>query len=253
MTTRFRGGGFHERCSQKSYKVEIRESIIKQLIIVLTKNFSSVNGELFAFDENQENPSLTFSVVVGKKGMAWGRGIHSYWLLPGKHKTEGDEKAPAGLFTLSSLFGQEHPKQTNMPFLAVSNTHFCVDDPSSQFYNVIVNEKEVEKDWSSAEEMHRADGLYEQGVVIDHNADPVTPNMGSCIFMHQWRSSDRGTAGCTAMSQINMRKLVEWLDIHCEPHLVQIPKEGYSAFLSSLRVETSKEIVTKRLGKLINA
>lgn len=226
---------------------------MKQLIIVLTKEFSSVEGELFAFDGDREHPIFTFPVVVGKKGMAWGRGLHNYWLLSGQHKREGDERAPAGLFTLGFLFGREPPGQVNMPFLSVTNEHFCVDDPTSQFYNIIVNEKEVVKDWKSAEEMQRADGLYELGIVIDHNADPVTPGMGSCIFMHRRRQADRGTAGCTAMKQENTLQLATWLDVKSEPHLIQIPEEGYSAFLSSLRVEPSRTAVTKRLGKLINA
>lgn len=226
---------------------------MKQLIVVLTKDFSSVQGELFAFDEGQENPTFSFPVVVGQKGMAWGRGLHSYWLLSGEHKKEGDAKAPAGLFALSSLFGRTQPKQTHMPFLAVTKEHYCVDDPNSQFYNIIVSDKEVVKDWKSAEEMARADGLYELGVVIDHNADPVTPNRGSCIFMHRWRQEDRGTDGCTAMSRENLGQLTSWLNAESDPHLVQIPKEGYPSFLSSLRVEPSKTAVTNRLGKLINA
>ena len=224
---------------------------MKQLIVVITNDFSAVKGELFAFDDEREDPSFSFPVVVGKKGMGWGRGLHSYWHLPGEHKKEGDAKAPAGLFSLSSLFGKAVPKQTLMPFLAVEEAHICVDDVASYFYNVIVDEREVVKDWKSAEEMKRSDGLYDLGVVIDHNSDPVTPGMGSCIFMHRWRDPGKGTAGCTAMSPENLERLTLWLDVECDPHLVQIPKEGYSSFLSSLRVEPSKTAVTKRLGKLI--
>ena len=226
---------------------------MRQLVVVITKDFFSVEGELFAFDEKREEPLFSFPVVVGKKGMAWGRGLHSYWLLPGQHKKEGDEKAPAGIFSLSSLFGRHRPKQSNMPFLEAKNVHHCVDDPASKYYNVILDESEVVKDWKSAEKMQRDDGLYDLGVVIDHNADPVTPGMGSCIFMHRWRSRDEGTTGCTAISPENLQRLTEWLDAECAPHLVQIPKEGYSSFLSSLRVEPSKTAVTNRLGKLINA
>ena len=226
---------------------------MKQLIIVLTEEFSSVEGELFAFEEEKEKPSFFFPIVVGKSGMAWGRGVHDYWLLPGQHKREGDLKAPAGLFALSSVFGEVEPEHCNLPFLQVTPAHYSVDDPTSQFYNIIVSEKEVMKDWKSAEEMQRKDDLYKLGIVIDHNSDPVTPGMGSSIFMYQCRGSSMGTDGGTAMSSENLLQLVEWLDACSEPHVVQLPKVGYSAFLSSLRREPNKTAVTKRLGKLIKA
>ena len=34
---------------------------------------------------------------------------------------------------------------------------------------------------------------------------------GSCIFAHLWKSADSATAGCTAMAELAMRKLLAWL------------------------------------------
>lgn len=225
---------------------------MQQLVVVLTQTFSDSEGTLFAFEEGEE-PLFAFPIVVGEKGMAWGRGHHRYWHLSGLHKREGDNRAPAGLFSLSALFGKEELREARMPFLRSAESHFCIDDPHSTFYNVIVDAHGVANDWKSAEEMVRNDGLYDLGVVIDHNADPVTPGMGSCIFMHRWREEGWSTAGCTAMSSENLVRLCSWLDSEKDPHLFQVPREGYSSLLSSLRVEESKIAVTKRVGKLMRA
>lgn len=226
---------------------------MRQLVVVLTEHFSSVAGQLYAFEEGSDTALFSFPVVVGKKGMAWGRGGQSDCRLTDPQKNEGDAKSPAGLFSLTSLFGSVPISGVKMPFLLVTKRHFCVDDPASRSYNVIVDETEVVKDWKSAEEMLRKDSLYEKGVVINHNVDPITPGMGSCIFMHCWRNASCGTAGCTAMSPENLDRLIHWLDRSLDPYLVQTPKEGYPLFLSSLRIDTMRASVTKRLGPLINA
>ena len=61
------------------------------------------------------------------------------------------------------------------------------------------------KDWNSYEIMLRDDGLYDRGLVINHNMNPSLVKYGSAIFMHIWPSEMFSTAGCTAMSKKNMR------------------------------------------------
>ena len=111
-------------------------------------------------------------------------------------------------------------------------------------------------DWRSAETMRRSDDLYRWGLVVGHNRpcplgiatfpevppaprpfrlprqgpipnDTAIPGAGSAIFMHIWRSSDSGTAGCTAMTGEAMQELLVWLDPKADPVLVQFTRPVY--------------------------
>jgi len=102
----------------------------------------------------------------------------------------------------------------------ISETLLAVDDPQSRFYNQIVDSAQVVKDWASTEFMRRADGLYRCGIVVAHN--PANQSgAGSCIFMHLWRGEGQPTAGCTAMSEENLKRVLAWLDPALEPRLIQ--------------------------------
>ena len=84
----------------------------------------------------------------------------------------------------------------------------------------------VTVDWNSSEHMLREE-VYRWGLVVDHNADPVTPGAGSCIFMHIWRGPGHGTVGCTAMPQEKLESVIGWLDPARKPLLVQLPLAQY--------------------------
>jgi L,D-peptidoglycan transpeptidase YkuD (ErfK/YbiS/YcfS/YnhG family) len=114
-----------------------------------------------------------------------------------------------------------------------SPTLRCVDDVASAFYNRIVDEALVKKDWTSAEDMRRTDELYRLVVVVGHNDSPVTPGGGSCIFLHLRANPTSTTAGCTAFDAAPMEALVRWLDPAKRPVLVQLPRAVYAALRRS--------------------
>ncbi|MNT94259.1 hypothetical protein D3C72_2359060 [compost metagenome] len=49
-------------------------------------------------------------------------------------------------------------------------------------------------------------------MVIRYNDNPIIKGKGSAIFMHIWRSQDKPTAGCVAMSEVNLLKVMNRLD-----------------------------------------
>ncbi len=160
-------------------------------------------------------------VALGRNGLAWGLGEHSS--SPPPHfrlKREGDGCSPAGVFRLPSAFGEAPVPTCKLRYVAISETLLAVDDPQSRFYNQIVDSAQVVKDWASTEFMRRADGLYRRGIVVAHN--PANQSgAGSCIFMHLWRGEGQPTAGCTAMSEENLERVLAWLDPALEPRLIQ--------------------------------
>lgn len=164
--------------------------------------------------------------------MAWGRGLHGQPPLAGPVKREGDGKAPAGAFALPAAFGYAPAKRAGdlkLPYIAITDSVVGVDDLKSKHYNRILRvDASVKKDWTSQETMRRSDGLYEWGVVVGHNTDPIEPGAGSCIFLHIWRGPGQPTAGCTAMARDRIVALTRWLDAHARPVLVQLPREAYN-------------------------
>ena len=114
-----------------------------------------------------------------------------------------------------------------MTSLKVDLQTFCVDDSKSAFYNQIVKTDTVKKDWDSAETMRMKSDVYKYGIFVDYNTKPATPNGGSCIFMHIWSGSTSPTAGCTAMKEADILKLIDFLDQKKNPILVQVPRSEY--------------------------
>jgi D-alanyl-D-alanine dipeptidase len=114
-----------------------------------------------------------------------------------------------------------------MPYLNLTSSVECVDDARSKFYNRVLDRASVSPDWNSSEQMLRPDGLYRWGLVVDHNAEPVTAGAGSCIFLHIWLGTGVGTTGCTAMAQEQLEGVLARLDPARRPLLVQLPRPQY--------------------------
>ncbi len=211
-----------------------------QCIVVLTENWTSTTGVMRSFERHgfrdkwKEHHS-SLPVVVGKKGLGLGRGVVRLNLRGAPIKKEGDDKAPAGIFRLSTVFGYAPARSADwvkLPYLALTKRIESIDDPRSVYYNKLVDRSKVAKvDWRSSEQMRRADVLYKWGVVVDHNAAAI-PGAGSCIFFHVWQSSSSPTAGCTAMRERDLVSLIRWLDPARHPVLVQMPRAAYRSLRS---------------------
>jgi D-aminopeptidase len=167
---------------------------------------------------------------LGRAGLAWGRGLHPAG-LPGPEKREGDGRSPAGVFDLRLVTGHAKaaPPGTRMPYREATAGLRCVDDAFSSRYNQLADEAKTKKDWSSAEDMRRADDLYRFVVWVGHNDTPVVPGGGSCIFLHLRAGPDATTSGCTAFEPEPMERLLRWLDPVARPVLVQLPDAEYRA------------------------
>lgn len=208
-----------------------------QLVIVVTPSLESAHGKLIRFTRESNQPEWrptgdSITVLVGKKGLAWGIGLHSQNDKTIPVKIEGDGKSPAGAFTLGTAFGYlpaEKIGELRFPYLQVSQTLECVDDVNSRYYNQLLERDKVEnKDWQSSERMLLSGIWYELGVVVDHNNDPPQKEGGSCIFLHNWSDPADSTTGCTAMDRSNMKMIIEWLDIAKHPVLVQLTRDLYT-------------------------
>jgi L,D-peptidoglycan transpeptidase YkuD (ErfK/YbiS/YcfS/YnhG family) len=217
-----------------------------QMIVVTTSGWNVVEGRLQRYEratslEKWRPVGEPISIVVGKNGLGWGIGVIATGdaiarVATDPVKREGDGKAPAGVFALGTAFGyaSQPLPGLKMPYLSLTPSTECVDDIGSKHYNRVVDRSVVAPDWNSSEHMRNAGESYRWGIVVDHNGtvtrgntDPPEPGGGSCVFLHIWHSHNQGTAGCTAMSEIELETLLTWLDPARMPLLVQLPEPTY--------------------------
>lgn len=212
--------------------------IARQLVLVTAPAWTSTTATLRRFERKARSSAWTevgapMPVNLGRSGLGWGRGLHGDALGDGPAKEEGDGRAPAGVFRLTQVFGEdpgnsEPIRQLKLPYRFASADLQCVDDVNSVHYNRIVERSRIDHpDWTSHEDMLRMDGQYALGLVVGQNADPVVPGRGSCVFVHIWRGPGLPTAGCTAAAAADLRRLARWLDERRQPVLVQLPYAEY--------------------------
>ena len=211
----------------------------RQLLLVTVADWNAPQGTLRRYAragaDSWQPVGSPIPVVVGRAGLAWGRGLHGE--QAGPLKREGDGRAPAGVFKLSATFGYEPDPPGNLPHHHATEQLLCIDDPASIRYNKLLDRAQIQHpDWSSAEQMRRADDQYRLGVVVEHNTNPVEPGRGSCIFLHVWAGADQPTSGCTAMQPEAMRAVARWLDWMAEPILVQLPSSEYQRLRASWKL-----------------
>jgi zinc D-Ala-D-Ala dipeptidase len=199
-----------------------------RLLVVTTSGRDAVDGALIRYERQHgkwKSVGRPVPVVVGKAGMAWDPKLaRSPGLLVGPVKHEGDNRSPAGIFPLWNTFGFA-PTELHR-YIMLTPAMECVDDPNSKHYNQVLSRISVAApDWSSSEKMRTIDG-YRWGAIVLYNAQPPVPGNGSCIFLHVWTGPGQGTAGCTAMSERDMKRLVRRLKSG-NTLLVQMPAPEY--------------------------
>jgi len=195
----------------------------KQLIVVTTKNWSTPNGLLQRYeklDKKWHKVGKVVNIKLGRNGLGWGIGLHTTPKDAKYIKKEGDGKAPAGIFSLKQAFGYQ-PFVVEYPYKVYKAIDHCVDDVNSKLYNKIVDSTKVKRDYKSKEHMKFPKDYYKYGIVVNHNHIDEAGAVkwaGSCIFIHIKKVP---TAGCTVMSEDEMKEIIKWLDIESEPLLVQ--------------------------------
>ena len=207
-----------------------------QLVLVLTRSQTSHKAVLQTFTREGNSWKFSFScpVVIGKNGAAWGRGLHrdSDRLKGEPIKREGDGRSPEGVFPLIHAYGYPPRSMVRIkfPYSQATNDLICCDDVSSKYYAKIIDihQKGLDPDnLPSHEKMLRGDDLYKYTILAGHNTWKIKKGAGSCVFLHLWRGPNSGTAGCTAMSEENILRLLSELDPEKNPVLVLLTRKNY--------------------------
>lgn len=184
------------------------EKKVKQRIIVTHTSQTTANVQLQELNgslwKNVNTP--TYKAVIGKNGV-------------GKTK-EGDGKTPIGTFSLGTAFGWGKTIQNlNYPYRATTANDYWIDDVNSRDYNQWVTYSgNPNQRWNSYEKMNHQ--LYKYGVVIRYNENPIVAGKGSAIFLHMKNSTTKYTAGCIALNETDLVKVLRWLDQSKNPIII---------------------------------
>lgn len=214
-----------------------------QIIIVKAESWDSVNAVMSLHEKKGgiwQTVKHGIPVVLGKKGLGWGRSFNIDYVQIDKNapvKREGDGKSPAGVFAIRQAFGfSEKPPSIKLPYIKLTRDIECVDDEKSTQYNRIVDSSTVPvRDWKSSEKMSGID-VYKTGIFVEHNTEKVEAGCGSCIFLHVWEAPGKGTSGCTAMAEEHILFITEWLDPSKNPLFLQFTADIYERIRKDLEL-----------------
>jgi L,D-peptidoglycan transpeptidase YkuD (ErfK/YbiS/YcfS/YnhG family) len=193
----------------KSQENKIGKS--SQIIVVKDNSFLFfTHTTIYAMEKHGDEWQAVFepfNAVIGKNGFA-----------PAGEKKEGDGKTPSGVCPLKMTFGYDATIETKMPYHQALEDDIWVDDPNSEDYNRWTKKQETKA--ASYEIMKRNDNLYKYGIVIEYNTDPVIRGNGSAIFLHIWKGEGMPTAGCVAVSEEDIIKILGWLAPAASPLII---------------------------------
>lgn len=206
-----------------------------QVIVGLTDSWDSSHLTVSLYEKKSGRWTLAsgpWQGRVGKKGLAWGRGLHPV-RRSGRTKKEGDWRTPAGVFRIGGAFGYDRAikKHPRLFYRKVTPRDLWVEDPRSPKYNHhIVLDREPQSGWEKKAQMKQDDYPHSLKLFIAHNAPPKpVPGAGSAIFFHIWRGGgSKATSGCTTLPETKLRTLIAQVDPGKNPLYVLLPKSEYT-------------------------
>jgi L,D-peptidoglycan transpeptidase YkuD (ErfK/YbiS/YcfS/YnhG family) len=206
----------------------------RQMIVCLAPQSSSSEGTLQLFHRDPagrwQPDGKPWSVLFGRGGLAWGRGLNPP--QPGPQKSSDDRRNPAGLFQIGFVLGYAPtlpPGARGWPYHQVTDRDAWIDDPALPGYNHLYTLAPGAPlpAWWEKERLHLGDNAYQWMVLIEHNYDQPVPNAGTDIFFHVRLGEHYRTAGCTTMSRPDLEKLIRWLQPGANTMLAELTRTDY--------------------------
>jgi L,D-peptidoglycan transpeptidase YkuD (ErfK/YbiS/YcfS/YnhG family) len=222
----------------KAHAFELPSSS-SQCVVGIAEDWNSSHATLRFYQKSGNRwvaDGAAWQSRLGKNGLIWGSGLNP---VPAgvATKKEGDMRSPAGVFSLGGVWGYDsainkHPK---MFYRQVTPRDLWVEDAASPHYNRhLILEQSPSTPWEKKQQMKQNDAAHALKLFIAHNAPPkVVPNAGSSIFFHIWRANGgKPTAGCTTMSEAQLRGLIAKIDPTRRPLYVLLPRAEYESYRS---------------------
>ena len=201
-------GKWHISDAEKISLLEVAKYTNQMIVVASTGSETTLcfyqkvdNGNTERLNEN-DVWELIFEIeaVIGKNGL-------------GKTK-EGDGKTPTGVFRFIEAFGILENPGSKMEYTQVDEHQYWIDDSASSCSNQFVNIMEVEKDWESAEHICEYGESYHYVLATSYNSECI-PGNGSAVFLHCTSEASNSTAGCIAIPEVYMKRLIQEVEPQC--------------------------------------
>lgn len=124
------------------------------------------------------------------------------------HTYEGDVTTPEGSFDLGVSFGKKSNPGTALEWFDIQDYHYWVDDLESDYFNQLIDAREVTTGWKSAEHLTEFIASYDYCINIEVNPS-CRKDTVSAIFLHCFDVKQDATAGCVSIGEEYMVKLLK--------------------------------------------
>lgn len=222
----------------------------RQLLLAIAPNTETFTGTIRLFHRNNSGAWIAdaepWPVLFGKKGLAWGRGLHA--AQPGLQKAERDGRSPAGRFRIGFALGNEPqlPAGSQWTYHAKSPNDAWIEDPTLPNYNHLVTVPENDRPaWFDKQRLKLDDPAYHWLLVIEHNYPDSVAGAGSAIFFHVRRGEFVPTAGCTTMPQDRLEQILRWLQPSANPQFVLLAQADYDRLWKSWDIPSPQQFSAK--------
>lgn len=170
--------------------------------------------ELFQWNGKEwESLFYTANVRIGENGASYDYG-------------EGKKTTPKGTFDIGFCYGLTQP-ETGLKFKQLTTSSVFVDDPDSQYYNMLVDRYVLSGDvsYENTYDQFANKNYYSTCIFIEHNGDGETvgtasPNMGSVITICGKNGNMNSTFGCIDITTNDMYYLLRYLDEEQNPVII---------------------------------
>ena len=171
---------------------------VKQVILVQDHKLSLWNrtdGEECGCDD-VSGWELAFEVPChyGKNGLSADR-------------HDGDGTTPIGLFKVLYCFGNAPDPGAGMTYREIQRTSYWSGEKED--YNTWVDLEPGSREMKRSEYLYKFKISYKYAMAIDFNTNPVVWGKGFAIFIHCDYLDDQTTAGCVAIEEKYMLRLVK--------------------------------------------
>lgn len=176
----------------------------RQLITVNAPTAGSTTASLFAYEHGADGFwHLAFGPIAARVG---DDGIGA--------ASEGSGRTPAGTFALTQAFGRLANPGTKLKYFQTDSFDWWDENPSSPTYNLHV--RQAGSPGGASENLYYSGRVYDYAVNMNYNLGRV-PGAGSAFFLHV--TNGQPTAGCVAVSQADMARILKWLDPAKNPYI----------------------------------
>lgn len=120
---------------------------------------------------------------------------------------EGDKKTPTGAFHITMAFGiKDSPGTSGISYTKLNKYLYWSGEKAT--YNTLVDVRDLGRKSMAGEHLITYVPFYNYSLAMDFNKGGVY-KAGSAIFMHCWKPGRNFTAGCIAVSEENMKTVVQ--------------------------------------------